>query len=583
MIQDVFPWITFGGGWESRLNAGNLSNGTGGGTIQFSFTLLPAVPVTGGVQNHMPAFFKDSITGQTQVAESATYALSAGGSVAVDFLSPAAGCDIHGQNCGSSPDPNTSAYGSLLVQYVADNPASLRGIAKAQLALLANVANADYSWQTTEREMPAANLWTAPVSVSANPAANPQATQQASAALANPGPSAITVRGTLYDKNGLSVTFRDFQVPAQGAIALAFSLDPSQPFGGFGQAMFPLGQDFNGLVAFQVTSPSGGSVSAMVLQYVGNAVSSVEMNSQSLPATGASATRCAEFAMAVDGSCTVQYTLPWVVFGGGWESRLKAGNPPSPSSGAVQLRFTLLPAVSAANGLQNHLPAYFTDNRTGQLQVGESANYTLSAGQSVDVHFLYPPAGCDSNGQYCASQPDPNTLSFGSVLVQYSSFDPATLRRQANPQLAFLARPSGEAYSSQITERASVAATTWTAPVAMSADPNANPQTYRQASAAINNPGSTPVTVRGTLRDQNGNVVTYNDFQIPAFGATGIVFSWDPSQPFGGFGNAAFPQGQDFNGWVTFDVTSQGSSGVSVLVLQYVGNTISSVNVQSLP
>ncbi len=217
------------------------------------------------------------------------------------------------------------------------------------------------------------------------------------------------------------------------------------------------------------------------------------------------------------------------------------------------------------------------------MQVGESANYTLSAGQSVDVHFLYPPAGCDINGQYCNSQPDPGTLSFGSVLVQYSSFDPGTLRRQANPQLAFLAHPTGEAYSSQITERASVAATTWTAPVAMSADPNTNPQTYRQASAAINNPGSTPVTVRGTLRDQNGNVVTYNDFQIPAFGATGIVLSWDPSQPFGGFGNAAFPEGQDFNGWVTFDVTSQGSSGVSVLILQYVGNTTSSVNVQSLP
>jgi len=117
----------------------------------------------------------------------------------------------------------------------------------------------------------------------------------------------------------------------------------------------------------------------------------------------------------------------------------------------------------------------------------------------------------------------------------------------------------------------------------MSADPNANPQTYQQASAAINNPGSAPVTVRGTLRDQNGNVVTYNDFQIPAFGATGVVFSWDPNQPFGGFGNAAFPQGQDFNGWVTFDVTTQGSSGVSVLVLQYVGDTTSSVNVQSLP
>ena len=103
MIQDVLPWVTFGGGWESRLNAGN--SGSGAGTIQFSFTLLPAVPVTGGVQNHMPAFFKDSITGQTQVAETGTFTLNAGGSVAVDFLSPPAGCDINGQNCGSFAGP----------------------------------------------------------------------------------------------------------------------------------------------------------------------------------------------------------------------------------------------------------------------------------------------------------------------------------------------------------------------------------------------------------------------------------------------------------------------------------------------
>ena len=586
MIQDVIPWITFGGGWESRLSAGNVSNGTSAGAIQFSFTLLPAVPVTGGVQNHMPGFFKDSISGQTQVAESATYPLSAGQSVAVDFQSPPAGCDIHGQNCGGSPDPNTSVYGSLLVQYVAGDPAALRGIAKAQLALFANIANPDYAWQTTEHEMPPSNMWTAPVAVTANQTASPQTNQQASAALANPGSSAITVRGTLYDKNGASVTFRDFQIPAQGTIALVFSQDPSQPFGGFGQAMFPSGQDFNGQVAFQVTSPSGGSMAAMVLQDVGNGVSSVEVNSRSSSAASSSATagtRCAEFAMATDGSCSVQYTLPWVVFGGGWESRLKAGNPPSFTSGAVQVRFTLVPAVSPVNGSQNHLPAYFTDNRTSAVQLGESANYMLSAGQSVDVHFLYPPAGCDGNGQNCSNQPDPNTLSFGSLAVQYSSFDPGTLRSQVNPQLAFLSRPSDGAYSSQITERAAVAATTWTAPVAMSADPNANPQTYQQASAAINNPGSTAVTVRGTLRDKNGNVVTYNDFQIPAFGATGIVFSWDPNQPFGGFGNAAFPQGQDFNGWVTFNVTTPGSSGVSVLVLQYLGDTTSSVNVQALP
>ena len=456
----------------------------------------------------------------------------------------------------------------------------MRGIAKAQLALLANVASADSAWQTTEREMPPASLWTAPIAVSANPAANPQANQQASAALANPGPAAITVRGTLYDGNGGVVTFRDFQVPSLGTIALVFSQDSNKSFGGFGQAMFPQGQDFNGLVTFQVVSPNGGSVDAMILQYVGNAVSSVEVNSQTLSAASSSATRCAEFAMAPDGTCMVQFTLPWVVFGGGWESRLKAGNSPSAPSG-VQLRFTLLPAAPAVKGLPNHLPAYFSDNRTSQLRVSESASYTLNAGQSLDVHFLYPPAGCDSSGQNCGSQPDPNTLSFGSVLVQFSAGDPASLRTLIYPQLAFLARSSGEAYSTEITERAAVNATTWTAPVAMTADPNADPQTYQQASAAINNPGSAPVTVRGTLRDQNGTTLTRRDFEVPAFGATGIVFSWDPSQPVGGFGSAAFPQGQDFHGWVTFDTTSPGSSGINVLVLQYIGNTMSSVNVQS--
>jgi hypothetical protein len=584
MIQDLLPWVTFGGGWESRLTAGNIPNGIGGGAIQFSFTLLPAAPATGGVQNHMPAWFKDSQSGQMQLAENASYTLDAGESVVVNFLAPPAGCDAHGQNCGNSQDSNTMAYGSVLIQYVAENPAYLRGIAKAQLSLLANAASGAYCWQTTEREMPAANLWTAPVAVSANQTANPQSSQQASAALANPGAAPITVRGTLYDGNGRTVTSRDFQVPPLGSVAMVFSQDPGQTFGGFGNAMFPAGQDFNGLVSFQVISPNGGSVATMVLQYVGNAMSSVELNSQNpSPASVTSATRCAEFPMAADGTCTVQYTLPWAVFGAGWESRLKAANPPSTSAGAVQLRFTLLPAASATGGSQNHLPAYFTDSRNGAMQMGESANYTLNAGQSVDVNFLYPPAGCDINGQNCGSQPDPNRLSFGSLMVQYSSTDPTVLRRLAYPQLAFLTRPDGESYSSQITEHGAPAATTWRAPVAMSANQGADPLRNLAASAAIANPGTVPVTVRGTLLDQNGNVVAHNDFQIPASGATGIVFAWDPSRPFGGFGSAPFQQGQDFHGWVTFDVVTPGTSGVSVVVLQYVGSTVSGVDAQSFP
>jgi hypothetical protein len=585
MVQDVLPWITFGGGWESRLSAANLTKGNGGGTIQFSFTLLPAVPATGGIQNHMPAFFTVNKSRQSQIAETGTYSLSSGKSILLDFVAGPAGCDSHGQNCGSTQDPNTTNYGSILVQYVADNPAYLRGIAKAQLTMLANSSTGAYGWQTTEHEMSAANLWTAPVSVSANQTAKPQTSQQASAALANPSAAPITVRGTLYAGGGQAITFRDFQVPPLGAVAMVFSQDPAVAFGGFGSAMFPGGQDFNGLVTFQVTSPNGGAVSAMVLQYVGSAMSSVEVNAQGTNPVGSaviSQTRCAEFPMAADGSCTTQYTLPWVVFGSGWESRLKASNPPSTIAGAVQFRFTLLPAASTTSGVQNHLPAYYTDSRSGQMQVGESATYTLNAGQSLGVDFLNPPASCDIHGQNCASQPDPSAFEFGSLMVQYSSTDPANLRRLAYPQLAFLTQ-SNDSYSSQITEQGAPAAGTWTAPVAMSANQGADPANNLAASAAIANPGSAPVTVRGTLLDQNGNVVTYNDFQVPALGAIGVLFAWDPSQPQGGFGSAAFPQGQDFSGWVTFNVITPGSSGVNVVVLQYVGDTMSSVNVQSLP
>ncbi len=581
MTQDLLPWITFGGGWESRLSAGNIPNGSGG-AIQFSFMLLPSAPVTGGVQNHLSAWFKDSPTGQMQMAESAIYALDAGESVTVDFLASPTGCDAHGQNCGISQDPTAVGYGAVLIQYVSDNPAYLRGIAKAQLSLLGNAANGDYAWQTSELEMPPANSWTGPVAVNANPAANPQSSQTASAALANPGAAPITVRGTLYDTNGNSITFRDFQIPALGSVAMVFSGDPSELSGGFGNAMFPGGQDFNGVVSFQVISPNGGPFNAMVLQYVGDAMSSVELNSQTpTPIGNVSATRCAEFSTATDGTCTVQYILPWAVFGGGWESRLKAVNPPSKSAGAVQLGFTLLPAASSADGSQNHLPAYFTDSRSRQVHVGESGNYTLNAGQSVEVNFLYPPAGCDVHGQNCGSQPDPSSLSVGSVMVQYSSTDPVVLRSLAYPQLAFLARPSGGSYSSQITEHGAPAANSWSAPVAMSANQGADPLHNLAVSAAIGNPGTIPLTVRGTLLDQHGNIVTHNDFQVPATGVTGIVFASDPSQPSGGFGSAPFAQGQDFHGWVHFNVITRGTSGVSVVVLQYVGSTLSSVDAQS--
>ena len=117
-------------------------------------------------------------------------------------------------------------------------------------------------------------------------------------------------------------------------------------------------------------------------------------------------TRCAEFAMAVDGSCSVQYTLPWVVFGGGWESRLKVGNPPGPSSGPVQLRFTLVPAVSTANGSQNHLPAYFAD------YWGRESEFASLRTDMQAFHVISGPAPFDDRNDL-ASITTPTLVSTG--------------------------------------------------------------------------------------------------------------------------------------------------------------------------
>ena len=155
----------------------------------------------------------------------------------------------------------------------------MRGIAKAQLFFLATNPDGTYGAQTTENEMPPANLWSGPVAVSVNQNANPQTAQDASATLANPSSTPITVRGTLSDLSGNTVTFKDFQIPASATLGIVFSWGVNDPSEGFGNAMFPSGQDFNGLVTFQVISPNGGTVSAAVYQFVGSTMSSVQLNS----------------------------------------------------------------------------------------------------------------------------------------------------------------------------------------------------------------------------------------------------------------------------------------------------------------
>jgi hypothetical protein len=592
MIQDLIPWVVFGSGWESRLKMGNIPSGSTGGPIQVNFNLLPGSQTTNGIPNQMSAYFTDDRTlrlARLQLGENASYSLQPGESADVHFLYGQAGCDPHGQNCAATPDPNTLSYGSLLLQYFATDPAYLRGLAKAQVTFLERGTDGSYVWQSVENEMPPARLWWAPAAVTANKAANPQANQDASAAIANPGTSAVTVRATLYDEFGQPVTNKNLVIPALGVVAFAFSSEGDQQSGGFGRAMFPDGADYNGWVTFEVVSPSTGTVSVVVLQWVGSSMSTVSLQSSTdVPGQSASlsstATGCAEFQVSPDGRCMVQDVIPWVAFGSGWESRLKMGNIPSVSAGGpIQVGFKLLSASAMTNGLQNHMPAYFADNRSipsGRLQLGESSVYSFLAGESVDVRFLYPPAGCDIHGENCAATPDPNTLAYGSLLVQYFATDPASLRGLAKAQVTFLERATDGSYGWQSVENEMPPARLWKAPAAVTADKTVNPQANQEASAAIANTGVSAVTVQATLYDQFGSVVTSKNLLIPALGVVAFVFSSEGDQQSGGFGRAMFPQGADYNGWVTFEVVSPSGGTVSVVVLQWVGASMSTVSLQ---
>ncbi len=299
------------------------------------------------------------------------------------------------------------------------------------------------------------------------------------------------------------------------------------------------------------------------------------------PITLGASANCAEFPATQDGRCFTQSIIPWVTFGDVWESRLKMGNLSSGAGGPIQVSFTLLPPTPATNGRPNHIPAFFLDNRSlpaGQLQMGESAIYSLLANESVDVRFLYPPSGCDSHGENCGNTPDPSQLSYGSILVRYLATSPANLRGLAKAEVTFLARKDGSVYGWQATEKEAAPARMWKAPVEVTYDKAANYLTSQEAAAAITNPGTQDATVRATLYDQNGNLVVAKDFVVTTWSAISFTFS----SP-GGFGPAMFPQQADFSGWVTFEVIAPSGGVVSPLVLQGIGNSLASVDVQPFP
>lgn len=290
---------------------------------------------------------------------------------------------------------------------------------------------------------------------------------------------------------------------------------------------------------------------------------------------------CAEFSTGSDGRCMIRNLIPWVAFGSGWESRLKIGNiSAGTTSGPIEVDFALLPTVASSNGIANHIPSYIQDNRTSGMRRIESASYSFAPAESAEVRFLYPPK-CDVNGLNCADAADPSTLYTGSLQVTYLSTDPAYLRNLAKAQVTFLAANSSGVYTRQAAEREMPAAGTWKAPVSVSVNQSSNLGLVQTASAALANPGTMAVTVLATLTDQNGNAVTSRTFDVPALETIGTVFPWATTASWGGFGTAMFPQGQDFMGWVKFAVVSPTGGAINLVVLQNVGDSVATADVQS--
>src|SRR5262249_25715857 len=162
-----------------------------------------------------PAYYMDNRSSSNQTGAAGSYTLLPQESVEVHFLYPASGCDSQGKNC-SGGDPTALGYGPLQVQYTADDPGFLRGLAKAEVPFPAQTGGRTDAWPATEKEVDPAQQWKVPISVTWNKAANPGSAEDASAAVANPGSASADVLVTLFDTFGTAIATRTITVPGQG-------------------------------------------------------------------------------------------------------------------------------------------------------------------------------------------------------------------------------------------------------------------------------------------------------------------------------------------------------------------------------
>jgi hypothetical protein len=187
-----------------------------------------------------------------------------GQKVRVKFLYPGI-CDSSGYNCVEQP--NSLGVGSLRIRYHATDPACLQDLQPALVTFLSKDPDGNYFWNATEPQVPAASGWKAFISDSFDKQANPQGMMAASFAIANPGTAPVTVSATLYNKEGglVATAGTPIVLPAGGTTGVIVE-------NLFGSAMYVGNADFVGVLDLEVTSPSDGKITAVVLQRVGNSM-----------------------------------------------------------------------------------------------------------------------------------------------------------------------------------------------------------------------------------------------------------------------------------------------------------------------
>jgi hypothetical protein len=251
---------------------------------------------------------------------------------------------------------------------------------------------------------------------------------------------------------------------------------------------------------------------------------------------------CAEFTRNTVGNCEIKYEIPRVAVGGGWTSYLTGGNlGTSATRGEIQFQWRL----------DNGQKVVFKDNRVNdgaeQIEFGES--YPLPIDQSVEVNFL---RSTDDQPMSC------------SMSVKYQAWYPEYLRGLPRPSVRFSSNSGFQAFEPVLDP-----ASKWRSPVAVDIENN---ELY---AFSFTNPNATAVTIKGTLIDNNGNVVGVQNWTINPKEDRAMYLNGSKGGINAGFGQEPF-LGKRFTGWLVLEA----DGNIVPFAIQQKGTGMSNTDIQ---